>query len=59
MKSRCSACNAPKAHPYQTDDPMLHMLGCVWLCDSCVGPERVRERIDRERENRNGELETL
>jgi hypothetical protein len=45
----CSACHAPVAHHYPPD-PDLPLLG-VWLCDQCVDPDIVRDRLSRE-ENR-------
>lgn len=49
----CSACNATvgqgaSVHRYVADDDLLGMFGSVWMCDSCVDPELVRERISRE-----------
>lgn len=44
----CSACNAPVAHRYTSNDALLNVLPFVWMCDQCVDPAIVQERIQRE-----------
>lgn len=40
----CSACSAPGAFWYP---PLEVFLPGVWMCDSCVHPALVWERLDR------------
>lgn len=43
---RCEPCGAPGAHWYP---PLIPELKGVWMCDSCVHPEIVQDRMRRER----------
>jgi hypothetical protein len=58
LDGQCSACHAPP-NVTRWYSPVAEGLKGVWLCDSCVDPEVVRERIGREIEQRRRERAAL